>query len=47
MDSVDIVRADDLRLCNAVRLGRQEAAKLQRIIDKYYAERNDKHGDSK
>lgn len=47
MDSVDIVRTDDLRLYNAVRLGRQEVAKLQRMIDKYYAEHNDKHGDSK
>lgn len=47
MDSVDIVRTDDLRLYNAVRLGRQEIAKLQRIIENHYAERNDKHGGPK
>lgn len=46
MDSVDIVQVDDLRLYNAVRLGRQEVAKLQRIIDSHYAERNDKHRDT-
>lgn len=46
MDSVDIVQVDDLRLFNAVRLGRQEVAKLQQIIDSHYAERNDKHRDT-
>lgn len=47
MDSVDIVRSSDIRLINAVRLGRQEVAKLEKIIHKHNADKhNDKYGNS-
>ena len=47
MDSINIVRSSDIRLINAVRLGRQEVAKLEKIIRKNDADKhNDKHGNS-